>query len=158
MADKSISTLPGVSSIDNDSLFVAEQQGVAHKVSGAQIASFAKEAANANVQAAVDAAKSAAASANRAEEKANMAEGVALYPPKVNPESGFWMIWDSATKQYTDTSWKAEGPAGPPGPAGTGTGDMLASVYDPSGKAKDIFAYVDTSIEVAIGNAIGGSY
>ena len=33
-------------------------------------------------------------------------------------------------------------------------GDMLTSVYDPQGKAQDIFAYVDT----AIGNAIGGSY
>lgn len=60
MADKNISTLPAVESIDNDSLFVAEQQGVASKVTGAQVASFAKEAANANVQAAVDAAKKSA--------------------------------------------------------------------------------------------------
>jgi len=35
------------------------------------------------------------------------------------------------------------GPQGPPGPAGAGNGDMLASVYDPTGKAQDIFAYVD---------------
>ena len=34
MADKNISTLPAVESIDNDSLFVAEQQGVASKVTG----------------------------------------------------------------------------------------------------------------------------
>lgn len=33
-------------------------------------------------------------------------------------------------------------------------GDMLLSVYDPQGKAQDIFAYVDT----AISGAIGGSY
>lgn len=35
MADKNISTLPAVESIDNDSLFVAEQHGVASKVTGA---------------------------------------------------------------------------------------------------------------------------
>lgn len=35
------------------------------------------------------------------------------------------------------------GPQGPQGPAGDGAGDMLASVYDPQGKATDIFAYVE---------------
>lgn len=35
------------------------------------------------------------------------------------------------------------GPQGPQGPAGSGTGDMMASVYDPTGKAKDVFAYAD---------------
>ena len=34
------------------------------------------------------------------------------------------------------------------------TGDMAVSVYDPQGKAQDIFAYVDT----AIFGAIEGSY
>ena len=32
------------------------------------------------------------------------------------------------------------------GAAGAGTGDMLASTYDPNGKAQDIFAYVDNAI------------
>ena len=32
------------------------------------------------------------------------------------------------------------------GAAGAGTGDMLASTYDPQGKAQDIFAYVDNAI------------
>jgi len=36
-----------------------------------------------------------------------------------------------------------QGPQGPAGPAGSGTGDMTASVYDPQGKATDIFAYVE---------------
>lgn len=35
------------------------------------------------------------------------------------------------------------GPQGPQGPAGAGSGDMLASVYDPQGKAADVFAYAD---------------
>lgn len=33
------------------------------------------------------------------------------------------------------------------GQAGAGTGDMLASVYDPNNKHQDIFAYVDNSIK-----------
>ena len=37
------------------------------------------------------------------------------------------------------------GPVGPQGPAGEGSGDMLASVYDPTGKARDVFAYADQS-------------
>ena len=32
------------------------------------------------------------------------------------------------------------------GASGAGTGDMLASIYDPQGKAQDIFAYVDNAI------------
>ena len=33
------------------------------------------------------------------------------------------------------------------GQAGAGTGDMLASVYDPQGKHQDIFAYIDNAIK-----------
>lgn len=33
------------------------------------------------------------------------------------------------------------------GQAGEGTGDMLASVYDPQGKHQDIFAYIDNAIK-----------
>lgn len=36
-----------------------------------------------------------------------------------------------------------QGPIGPQGPAGAGSGDMLANVYDPQGKAQDVFAYTD---------------
>ena len=32
-----------------------------------------------------------------------------------------------------------EGKRGPMGPAGPGTGDMLAMVYDPQGKATDVY-------------------
>ena len=35
---------------------------------------------------------------------------------------------------------------GPRGPAGDGTGDMVAEVYDPTGKATDIFQYVDDTV------------
>jgi hypothetical protein len=33
------------------------------------------------------------------------------------------------------------------GASGSGTGDMLASVYDPQGKHQDFFAYIDTAIK-----------
>ena len=36
-----------------------------------------------------------------------------------------------------------QGERGPAGPAGSGTGDMTSAVYDPTGKAQDIFQYVD---------------
>lgn len=36
-----------------------------------------------------------------------------------------------------------EGKRGPMGPAGPGTGDMLAMVYDPQGKATDVYKYID---------------
>lgn len=38
------------------------------------------------------------------------------------------------------------GPRGPQGPAGPGSGDMNASVYDPTGKAQDVFKYVDDKV------------
>ena len=54
------------------------------------------------------------------------------------------------------------GPSGPPGPSGSGSGDMVASVYDPTGKRQDIFAYVDSTVKsavnTAIGEVLGGSY
>lgn len=40
-----------------------------------------------------------------------------------------------------------QGERGPAGPAGSGTGDMTAEVYDPQGKAQDIFKYVDEKLK-----------
>ena len=39
-----------------------------------------------------------------------------------------------------------EGKRGPMGPAGPGTGDMLAMVYDPQGKAIDVYKYTDDAV------------
>lgn len=185
MADKSIGALPALASVNDDALFVAEQQGAAGKVSGAQIAAFAKAAADANVQLAVDAAAQAQAAA-----------AVTAHPPQVNEETGFWQTWNTETGQYEDTALKAEGPVGPKGDTivsiertggtgaagttdtytittsggstffftvyngadGQGAGDMLKSVYDPNGRNRDVFAYVDTQITAAIGQALEGSY
>ena len=111
MADKNIGSLPAVTSIDDGSLFVAEQQGVASKVTGAQIAAFAEAAANANVQAAIDAAEDA----QEAAETAEAAAQVTAHPPQVNEETGVWQVWNGGTGAYEDTTIQAEGPVGPQG-------------------------------------------
>ena len=41
------------------------------------------------------------------------------------------------------------------GASGAGTGDMLVSIYDPQGKAQDIFAYVDNAISGVTKSDIG---
>lgn len=67
MADKTIGELPRAESLDSESLLVAEQQGEAVSVTGELIANFARDAAAADVQKAVDAAASAETAADRAE-------------------------------------------------------------------------------------------
>ena len=47
---------------------------------------------------------------------------------------------------------------GESGVTSSGGGDMLKSVYDPKGKAQDIFAYVDNSINSAIVAVLEASY
>lgn len=153
MADKNIGALPALASVNADSLFVAEQQGAAGKVTGAQIIAFATAA----VQAAAE---------------------TAAHPPQVNEETGVWQTWNTETGRYEDTAVRAEGPQGETitgiertggtGAAGTvdtytvttsggktytfqvrngadgqGVGDMLKSVYDPQGRATDVFQYID---------------
>ena len=48
-------------------------------------------------------------------------------------------------------------PRGEKGPAGDGTGDMTVSVYDPTGKSQDIFAYADSKAVNADWNAVSGN-
>ena len=171
MADRNIGTLPAAASIDADSLFVSEQQGAAVKVTGDQIADFARAAADANVQDAIDAA-----------DRAEAAAQVTAHPPQVNEETGVWQVWNGGTGAYEDTTIQAEGPVGPQGtsvksitrtsgtgaagttdtytmydsddePIGTftvyngadglGSGDMLKSIYDTGNKNTDIFNYAD---------------
>ena len=70
MADKNIGSLPSAPQIDDASLLIMEQQGEAMKLTGKQIADFARESASANVQEAVKAAAEAGRSAQAAAELA----------------------------------------------------------------------------------------
>ncbi len=73
MADKTIGSLPAISAVADDSLFVAEQQGAAGRVSGAQIRAFAEAAAETYVGRAETAAEAAEASQKAAAGSANQA-------------------------------------------------------------------------------------
>ena len=73
MADKTIGSLPALSAVADDSLFAAEQQGAAGRVSGAQIRAFAEAAAETYVGRAEAAAEAAEASQKAAAGSANQA-------------------------------------------------------------------------------------
>ena len=164
MADKSINTLPSVENIDNDSLFVAEQQGTASKVTGAQIADFAKEAANANVQAAVDAAKEAQDAAKAAEASAQ----ITAHPPQANEETGFWQVWNGGTGAYEDTTIQAEGPVGPQGTSvksithtsGTGAAGTTDTytMYDSDNEAIGTFTVYNGADGIGSGDMLKSVY
>lgn len=86
MADKNIGSLPAASTVDDDSLLVAEQQGQAVKVTGAQFKGFAQQA----VQQYVEQAQEAASDALEASEQALEAVagiGTAVEDTKANKEA-----------------------------------------------------------------------
>ena len=74
MADKTIGSLPQAQTVDDASLFVCEQQGVAMKTTGALIKSYAVAAAQAQAQAAAASATAAAGSASTAQTAAQEAQ------------------------------------------------------------------------------------
>ena len=73
MADKRINELDAISSLSDDSLFVAEQSGSAGKVTGLQFKNFAKEAAAAYAESAANSATAASESASSASSAASSA-------------------------------------------------------------------------------------
>ncbi len=115
MADKNIGALPAAAGINADALFVIEQQGMAQKASGEQIADFAKQSVGDYAKQAEAAAGAAAGSANDAKKAEEAAKAAADHPPQVNTSNGYWQTWDRNAGQYVDTPIKAEGPVGPQG-------------------------------------------
>lgn len=117
MADRTIGELPGVTSLDSDSLFVAQQQGVASKVTGAQLTQFANVETAAQVAAAKAAAEAAKRSETEAESSKQAAQTAAEQYPYIG-ENGHWYVFSASTGQFVDSGVAAQGPAGPTGPAG----------------------------------------
>ena len=121
MADKQIGSLPQAQTVDDDSLFVCEQQGVAMKTPGAQWKGFAvkavsryvapaQQAAAQAAQSATNAAKSEQNAAQSAEEAADSADKAEQYsgkPPIIQNDT--WWTWDAETGQYVDTGESARG-------------------------------------------------
>ena len=121
MADKQISSLPQAQTVDDNSLFVCEQQGTAMKTTGAQWKGFAVQAVSQYVQpaqqaaqqaqqAATNAAQSeenAAQSATDAAESAQTAQEYSGKPPIIQNDT--WWTWDAETGEYVDTGEAARG-------------------------------------------------
>ena len=109
MVDKTIGELPGISSLDAGSLFVAEQSGQAVKVSGKQLTDFS----NVETTAQVEQAKASAQAAKTAQDAA---EAAILNGPII--QNGTWWVYNQTAGAYQDTGIKATGPQGIPGPQG----------------------------------------
>lgn len=121
MADKTIGSLPQATTVDDASLFVCEQQGVAMKTTGAQWKGFAVQAVSQYVepaqqaaaqaqQSATNAAQSetnAAQSAEDAAESAQTAQEYSGKPPIIQNDT--WWTWDAEEGEYVDTGEAARG-------------------------------------------------
>ena len=121
MADKTIGSLPQATTVDDASLFVCEQQGVAMRTTGAQWKGFAVNAVSQYVapaqqaaaqakQSATNAAQSetnAAQSAEDAAESAQTAQEYSGKPPIIQNDT--WWTWNAETGQYEDTGQSAKG-------------------------------------------------
>lgn len=121
MADKTIGSLPQATTVDDASLFVCEQQGVAMKTTGAQWKGFAVQAVSQYVapaqqaaaqaqQSATNAAQSetnAAQSATDAAESAQTAQEYSGKPPIIQNDT--WWTWDAEEGEYVDTGEAARG-------------------------------------------------
>lgn len=121
MADKTIGSLPQATTVDDASLFVCEQQGVAMKTTGAQWKGFAVQAVSQYVapaqqaaaqaqQSATNAAQSetnAAQSATDAAESAQTAQEYSGKPPIIQNDT--WWTWDAEQGEYVDTGEAARG-------------------------------------------------
>lgn len=137
MADSSIGSLPQAQTLDDDSLLVAEQQGQAVKVTGAQFKEFGKQAVISQVQGYVDQAEAAA-------ERAVSAVSAVT---DMTVEAATLQTGQSATVTKTEKNGKvnlsfglprgeqgepgatgAQGPRGPQGP--TGKGLTILGYYD----------------------------
>lgn len=202
MADKTIGALPAIETMADDALFVAEQQGAAGRVSGAQIRGFAQDAVSTYVGQAQTAAEEAAAAQGSAEtaaseaaasksaaqaaaasaaEEAQAVEDLTVAANTLSPGASATVAKTKENGVYKLTFGLPQGEKGETGAAGSpgangvsptvavtdipgghrvtitdaegtesfdvldgaGAGDMTSAVYDPQGKAQDIFAYVD---------------
>ena len=121
MADKTIGSLPQATTVDDASLFVCEQQGIAMKTSGAQWKGYAQAAvqqyvstaktaaqnASQSAQEAAQSAMEAEQSATEAAESADKAEQYSGKPPTII--DGTWWVWNAETQEYEDTGEAARG-------------------------------------------------
>ena len=162
MADKQISSLPQAQTVDDNSLFVCEQQGTAMKTTGAQWKGFAVQAVSQYVapaqqaaqqaqQAATNAAQSeanAAESATEAAESAQTAQEYSSKPPIIQNDT--WWTWDAEQGEYVDTGEAARGDVMyATFEIDMDTGELV--MYTPDGYTGPVFSLADGFLEVTIG-------
>lgn len=161
MADKQISSLPQAQTVDDNSLFVCEQQGTAMKTTGAQWKGFAVQAVSQYVepaqqaaqqaqQAASNAAQSetnAAQSAQEAAESAQTAQEYSGKPPIIQNDT--WWTWDAEQGEYVDTGESARGDVMyATFEIDIDTGELV--MYTPDGYTGPAFSLVNGFLEVTI--------
>lgn len=161
MADKQISSLPQAQTVDDNSLFVCEQQGTAMKTTGAQWKGFAVQAVSQYVapaqqaaqqaqQAATNAAQSeenAAQSATEAAESAETAKEYSGKPPIIQNDT--WWTWDAEQGEYVDTGEAARGDVMyATFEIDMETGELV--MYTPDGYTGPVFSLSDGFLEVTI--------
>lgn len=161
MADKTIGSLPQATTVDDASLFVCEQQGVAMKTTGAQWKGFAVQAVSQYVepaqqaaaqaqQSATNAAQSetnAAQSAEDAAESAQTAQEYSGKPPIIQNDT--WWTWDADQGEYVDTGESARGDVMyATFEIDMDTGELV--MYTPDGYTGPVFSLSDGFLEVTI--------
>ena len=161
MADKQISSLPQAQTVDDNSLFVCEQQGTAMKTTGAQWKGFAVQAVSQYVEPAQQAAKqaqqaasnaaqsetNAAQSAQEAEESAQTAQEYSGKPPIIQNDT--WWTWDAESGEYVDTGEAARGDVMyATFEIDMDTGELV--MYTPDGYTGPVFSLSDGFLEVTI--------
>ena len=161
MADKQISSLPQAQTVDDNSLFVCEQQGTAMKTTGAQWKGFAVQAVSQYVapaqqaaqqaqQAATNAKQSeenAAQSATEAAESAETAKEYSGKPPVIQNDT--WWTWDAEQGKYVDTGEAARGDVMyATFEIDMETGELV--MYTPDGYTGPVFSLADGFLEVTI--------
>lgn len=103
MADRSIGELSKATEVQDDSLFVMEQQGQSRSVTGALVKQYAVAAAKEQADAAKEYAEKGKTYRDEAAEKAKDAADVAIHPPILKDESDNWWIWDTEQNDYRDS-------------------------------------------------------
>lgn len=161
MADKQISSLPQAQTVDDNSLFVCEQQGTAMKTTGAQWKGFARDAVEQYVQPAQQAAqqaqqaatnakqseKNAAQSATDAAESADTAKEYSGKPPIIQNDT--WWTWDAEQGEYVDTGEAARGDVMyATFEIDIDTGELV--MYTPDGYTGPVFSLDNGFLEVTI--------
>lgn len=161
MADKQISSLPQAQTVDDNSLFVCEQQGTAMKTTGAQWKGFARDAVEQYVQPAQQAAQqaqqaasnaaqaetNAAQSATDAAESAQTAQEYSGKPPIIQNDT--WWTWDAEQGEYVDTGESARGDVMyATFEIDMETGELV--MYTPDGYTGPVFSLSDGFLEVTI--------